>query len=146
MTENDEVHNALLAIHSRLGTIEGKINLLARVERDEILRFIEDAVSRTPLLGQIYLLLDGKRSQREILEELTAYSVETSQSTVSRRMDDLVTEYGIADPVGRKASERVLRRNRAAEDVLNLKRRIRRWLQEQGETVPLKPTRRSQTS
>lgn len=143
MSDADEIQNALLAIHSRLGTIEGKVNLVARAEREEILQVLEDAILKRPLLGQIYLLLDGKRSQREILEALTGLGISTSQPTVSRRMDDLVTEYGIADVTGRNAAETVLRKNRAADDVLNLTRRVRRWLEGKGEAVPASPSRGS---
>ncbi len=125
MAADEEIQNALLAIHSRLGTIEGKINLVARAEREEILMVLEEAIREDPLLGQIYLLLDGKRSQRGILEELKKHDISSSQPTVSRRMAELVTEYGIADPIGTGAGT-VLRKNRAAEDVLNVTRRIRR--------------------
>lgn len=141
MSDDGEIQHALLAIHARLGTIEGKINLVARADRESILRVLKEAVDGDPLLGQIYLLLDGKRSQREILEELTSHGILTSQPTVSRRMADLVTEYGVADPVGSGAGL-VLRKNRAAEDVLNLARRVRRWLDDGGSPVPEMPVRR----
>lgn len=125
-TDDSEIQNALLAIHSRLGTIEGKLNLVARADREEILEALQAVITRDPLLGQIYLLIDGQRSQQEILKELTDQGIDTSQPTVSRRMDDLVTEYGVADEVRRG----VLRRNRAAEDILNLARKVRKWLED----------------
>jgi hypothetical protein len=141
MPDDNETQNALLAIHSRLGTIEGKVNLVARAERAAILAVLEEAVRGEPLLGQIYLLLDGKRSQGDVLEELATYGITTSQATVSRRMGDLVTEYGLADPVGRGGGL-VLRKNRAAEDVLNLTRRVRRWLEDEKQPLPEKRVRR----
>jgi hypothetical protein len=141
MGDDEELQNALLAIHSRLGTIEGKINLVARAEREELLRVLEEAVRRDPLLGQIYLLIDGKRTQQEILAELTTFGILSSQPTVSRRMGNLVTEYGIADPIGVGAGT-VFRKNRAAEDVLNLARRVRKWLESEQQPVPETPTRR----
>lgn len=130
-----DVQNALLAIHSRLGTIEGKINLVARAEREKILEVLEGVIRPDPLLGQIYLLLDGSRRQRDIIELLSGFDISASQSTVSRRMDLLVLEYGVADPVGGEAS-RILAKNRAAEDVLNLSTRVRQWLTGMGETIP----------
>jgi len=136
---DDEIQNALLAIHSRLGTIEGKINLVARAEREELLRVLEETTRKDPLVGQIYLLIDGSRSQKEIVEELQQSGISVSQPTVSRRMIALVREYGIADPVGEGA---VLRKDRAAEDVLNLSARVKRWLEEGGHTVPGQPRRR----
>lgn len=141
MADEEEIQNALLAIYSRLGTIEGKINLVARAEREQILGVLEEAVRLDPLLGQIYLLLDGKRTQQEILAELTRFGISSSQPTVSRRMANLVTEYGIADPIGAGAGT-VLRRNRSAEDVLNLTLRVRRWLEGEQQQVPETPAKR----
>lgn len=132
MSSDDDLQNAVLAIHARLGTIEGKLNLLARAERNEILRALEQAFVADPLLSQIYLLLDGRRSQKEVHESLMADGIKPSQPTVSRRMDVLVVEYGVADEVRRG----VLRKNKAAEDVLSLSRKCRRWLEQAGATVP----------
>lgn len=138
---DDETQNALLAIHSRLGTIEGKINLVARAEREAILDALQGAIAKDSLLGQIYLLIDGKRTQQAILTELMSFGIAASQSTVSRRMADLVTEYGIADEV-RGGNVLVLRKNRAAEDILNLGRRVRRWLEEGKHVIPERARRR----
>jgi hypothetical protein len=139
MATDDEVQNALLAIHSRLGTIEGKVNLVARAERESVLHVLQEAVQKDPLLGQIYLLLDGSLSQKDVHERLKQYGIVTSQPTVSRRMTDLVSEFGVADPIGTGA---VLRKNKAAEDILNLSRRIRGWLQDGGHAVPEEPRRK----
>ena len=137
MASDDEVQNALLAIHSRLGTIEGKVNLAARADRGKLIQVLEDAIKKDPLLGQIYLLLDGKRTQQDILTELKQFGISPSQATVSRRMKQLVTEYGVADLAGA-----VLRKDRAAEDVLNLTPRVRRWLEDGRHTVPIAATKR----
>lgn len=138
---DDEIQNALLAIHSRLGTIEGKINLVARAEREAILDALRGAISKDPLLGQIYTLVNGRRTQQEIVAELKGFGITPSVSTVSRRMRDMVTEYGIADEI-RQGGSLVLRKNRAAEDVLNLGRHVRRWLEDAKKTVPERSTRR----
>jgi hypothetical protein len=143
VTTSDEIQNALLAIHSRLGTIEGKINLVARAEREALLNILEDVIRKDPLLGQIYLLVDGNRSQKDVVEALQRFGVTVSQPTVSRRMRDLVREYGIADPVGEGA---ILRQDRSVEDMLNLSVRVRRWLEEGGHTVPEEPKRRRSKS
>lgn len=131
--DDGEVQNALLAINSRLGTIEGKLNMVARAEKARILSDLEAVVANDSLLAQVYLLLDGKRSQRQVLEELNAFGVTTSQATVSRRMTDLVSEYGVAESIAKG----VLKKNRAAEDILNLSRRMTDWLLRAGATVPI---------
>lgn len=144
MATDEEIQHALLAIHSRLGTIEGKINLVARADRDAVLEALRIAVGDFPLLGQIYLLIDGKRSQQEIMTELKSFGIGSSVATVSRRMRDLVTEYGIADEI-REGASLMLRRNRAAEDILNLSRRVRKWLEDEKQVVPERPVRRTRT-
>jgi hypothetical protein len=129
---DEDIHNALLAIHSRLNTIDGKVTLVARADRDRVLEVLEEAVRRTPMLGQIYLLLDGKRSQRQILAELASSGVTTSEATISRRMADMASEYGIADYVTTTAAGKIYRKNREMESVLNLTSRIKRWLGDGG--------------
>lgn len=141
MASDDEIQNALLAIYSRLNTIEGKVTLVARADRERILGVLEEVVRRSPLIGQIYLLLDGKRTQREVHEELAKHGITPSQPTVSRRMADMSTEYGIADLV-KGGAVKIFRRNREMEDVLNLSTRIREWLDDEGQAVPQQAVRR----
>jgi DNA-binding transcriptional ArsR family regulator len=138
---DDEIQNALIAIHSRLGTIEGKVNLAARANRGALLAEIEQAVRKEPLIGQIYLLLDGKRSQVEIVEALGSFGITVSQPTVSRRMNKLITEHGIADLV-EGGNKLVLRKDSEAEKTLNLSRNVRKWLGEMKETIPEEQNRR----
>jgi hypothetical protein len=130
---DEDIHNALLAIHSRLNTIDGKVTLVARADRDRVLQVLEEVVRRNPLLGRIYLLLDGKRSQRQILAELKRQGVTTSEATISRRMSDMASEYGIADYVTTTAAGKIYRKNREMESVLNLTSRIERWLGNSGD-------------
>jgi hypothetical protein len=125
---DEDIHNALLAIHSRLNTIDGKVTLVARADRDRVLEVLEEAVRRSPLVGHIYLLLDGKRSQRQIFTELKAKGVSTSEATISRRMADMASEFGIAEYVITTAAGKIYRKNREMESVLNLTTRIERWL------------------
>lgn len=138
MPSEEEIQAALLAIHSRLGAIEGKVNLVARAERDELLVLLRGAVENQPLIGQIYLLLDGSLSQKEVLARLHESGVDTSIASVSRRMEEMETELGIADvvPGGRS---KVLRKDPEMERVLNLSTNMRRWLTDTGQVVPNRP-------
>jgi hypothetical protein len=137
----EEMNNALLAIYSRLGVIEGKVNLVARAHKQTSLVDIEAAVRRNPLLGQIYLLLDGVRTQTEILETLKEYGIDTSAMSVSRRMNSLETEYGMADLVT-AGSSKVFRKDLESERVLNLSANIRKWLEAEGQSIPEPAQRR----
>jgi hypothetical protein len=141
---DEEIHNALLGIHSKLGTIEGKVNLAARANRERLLGEIEKAVRKDPLLGQIYPLLDGKRSQLEVKQALEEFGITPSQPTVSRRMAALSTEHGVADLV-EGGGKLVLRKDREAEQILNLAKNVRKWLTEMKEPIPEQPARRPRT-
>jgi len=126
---DEDIHNALLAIHSRLDTIEGKVTLVARADRDRILEVLEGVVTRSPLVGRIYLLLNGQRNQREIREELRQEGVSASEATISRHIANMAREHGIAEFVRTgPAGARIYRKNREMESVLNLASRIERWL------------------
>ena len=140
MATEEEIQAALLAIHRRLGVIEGKVNLVARAHKQTSLEDIEAAVKKKPLLGQIYLLLNGVRSQKEVLEELAKYGIETNAMAVSRAMSDLETEYAMADLV-KAGGSKVFRKDSSSEKVLNLSANIRKWLSSQGEKVPEPPQR-----
>jgi hypothetical protein len=141
MPNNEAVENALYALHSRLGVIEGKVNLVARAERKQLLALLEEIVREDPLVGQIYLLLDGARTQKEVHEKLVEYGIETSQPTVSRRMALMETEYGIADLI-QGGNTKIYGKDPAMETVLNLTKNTRKWLGEEKQTIPEQASRR----
>ena len=142
MATDEEIHNMLTGIYSKLGVIEGKVNLAARANRERLLAALEEAVRKDPLLGQVYLVLDGKRSQLEILGELAKFGITPSQPTLSRRMGELATEHGIADLVDATGGKLVLRKDREAERILNLSKNIRRWLGDEKKPIPETTPRR----
>jgi hypothetical protein len=141
MPTDEEINNALLAIYSKLGVIEGKVNLVARAHKQTSLDDIERAIRAKPLLGQIYLLLDGVSTQTHILQKLTEYDISTNAMAVSRAMTSLETEYGMADLVKGGASK-VFRKDAEAERVLNLSVNIRKWITAEGAAIPEQPQRR----
>ncbi len=141
----EDVQNSLLAIHSRLGVIEGKVNLVARADRAALLELLQETVRKQPLIGQIYLLLDGKRTQKEIQGKLADYGISASQPTVSRRMSEMETEHGIADLV-QGGAVKIYRKDREMEKVLNLSKNVRKWLGEATQTIPEESVRRPRKS
>jgi len=132
-----EIHSELLAIHSKLGTIDGKVTLLARSRREQIRNELAELVVKKPLIAQIYLVLDGKRTQRDVVAELAAYGIDVHEATVSRHITrEMLSERGLVDLVGVGASK-VYAKNREMNEVLNLAANMRKWLEQAGETVPL---------
>ncbi len=135
-----DAEDALWAVHSRLGTIEGKVNLVVRADRDRLVSILEKTIRADHLLGQIYLLLDGERTQQQVHEMLGTWGIETSQPTVSRRISAMETEHGIAVLV-KSENVKVHRRDAEMEKMLNLSSKIKTWLTDEGAIVPIGPTR-----
>lgn len=143
MTNDDRrIENALNAIHSRLGAIEGKVTLGVRADHDRYLEALKEIIREQPLIGQIYLLLDGARSQRDVHQELQRAGINVGEMTVHRRMNK-IEEHGLADLSDTaEGAERVLRKDPAMESVLSLTKNIGKWLTDEGEIVPVELTRR----
>ena len=136
------IENALNAIHSRLGAIEGKVTLGVRADQDRYLKTLKEIILEQPLIGQIYLLLDGERSQRDVHQELGRAGINVGEMTVHRRMNK-IEEHGLADlSDAADGAERVLRKDPAMESVLSLTKNIGKWLADAGEIVPVELIRR----
>jgi DNA-binding transcriptional ArsR family regulator len=141
MSDESKIENALYAVHSRLGVIEGKVNLVARAERKHLLELLEETIRKDHLLGQIYLLLDGQRTQKDVHEKLVEAGVSVSQPTVSRRMALMETEHGIVDLI-QGGNTLIYGKDAAMEKVLNLTQNIRKWLGSEQAVIPEQPLRR----
>jgi hypothetical protein len=137
---DEEIQEALTAIYSRLGLIDGKATLTVRANRVPILKALEDLVKKHSPLGQIYLLLDGKRTQTEIGQELKTLGLPDSHATVSRRID-IAVEHGIAELVFDRGPGNVYRQDRIMESVLSLSKNVRKWLGDAGQPFPSAPRR-----
>jgi hypothetical protein len=120
--------------------MEGQLNLLTRVHRSGALAELEKQVREKPLLGQVYLALDGIRTQDEIVEFLGEHGITTSRPTVWRRIDDLEKKLGIATFV-RSEPSIIFRQSVEAESTLGASEAIRKLLAEMGKRVPPAPKR-----
>jgi exopolysaccharide biosynthesis protein len=132
---DDPTHADLLSIYSRLGAIEGKVSLVARAERDSLIEVLRSTVKEKPIIGQIYLLVDGKRSQKDIIEALGADEIKITQGTVSKRMSEMVSEHGMIAIVS-DGAQTVYAKEPETQKLLNLTRKVREWLLADGQIVP----------
>jgi hypothetical protein len=138
----DPTHADLLAIHSRLGVIEGKVNLVARAERENLRAELRSTIKDKPMIGQIYLVVDGSRTQKEIAELLAGFDVPgATESTVSRRTGEMEVEHGMIAVISGGASK-VYVRDPEMEKMLNLRAQVRRWLTEDEQIIPEHPKKR----
>ena len=128
MTTNEEIHDALMVMDSRLRTIDGKVNLLARANREPLLEALGKIITAKPIVGQVYLLLDGIRNQEEVTAELVAAGVKTSKSAVSRWLGEMHTEHGLVERVPNSGPGKTYRKNAELEHALNLTKKVEKWL------------------
>lgn len=126
-TTNEEIHAALMVIDSQLRMVDGKVNLIARANRGPLLKALEEVVTKRPMVGRIYLLLDGSRNQEEITAELGNTGHPTSTATVSRCLTDMQGEHGLVERVP-GGPGKTYRKNRELEQILNLTKKIEGWL------------------
>jgi len=142
MPNDGEIHNVLVGLHDRLGSVEGKVNLVARANAPGLLKELKEVVDDSPLIGQIYLVLDGKRTQQQVVAALVDAGVTTSKQAVSRWIAKMETEHGIVDLV----KVGVYRQDPEMQKILNLSRKVRKWLADSGQTVPEPDTGRRRNS
>jgi hypothetical protein len=130
VTTNDEIHEAVLMVRSQLETIDGKVNLIARADRQPLLNALRDVVVAKPTIGRIYLLLDGTRNQDAITAALAEQGNPADKSTVSRRLTDMHREHGMIERVPNKGGGKLYRKSREFEQILNLTKKVEQWLDE----------------
>lgn len=125
MATDDEIQNALLAIYSRLDVIEGKVTVIARADREKLLNELEKVVKKDPIIGRIYLALDGRKNQDDIVVELGS-----SKPTISRQLAKMSREHGVVEATKGQRGSNVYRHNPQMQEVLHLSAKIEKWLRE----------------
>ncbi|HEX3518855.1 MAG TPA: hypothetical protein VHT29_07465 [Solirubrobacteraceae bacterium] len=125
MATDDEIQNALLAIYSRLDVIEGKVTVIARADREKLLDELEKVVKKDPIIGRIYLALDGRKNQDDIVADLSS-----SKPAVSRWLAKMSREHGVVEAAKGQRGSNVYRHNPQMEEVLHLSAKVEKWLRE----------------
>lgn len=93
MAETLETAHEIQTIRFRIESIEGTQQLLLRSRASEIRNeIIAEVFDKYANLAAVYLAVDGKRSQAEIVEALVAGGIAIIQPTVSRRLAVLLEE------------------------------------------------------
>ena len=125
MAETLETAQEILTIRRKIEAIEGTQELLLRPVagrvRDEIFKEVFD---KHALLDEVYLAIDGSKSQAELLETLKADGFKISQPTMSRRIDVLM-EHRLVEEAEAGPRGVILRKKEAIEGGLHLSRYLR---------------------
>jgi hypothetical protein len=144
-TTNEQIHDALMVIDSQLRMVDGKVNLIARANREPLLKALQEVVTKRPMIGRIYLLLDGTRNQDEIVTELLQSGAGGSPGAVSRYLNDMQGEHGLIERVP-GGPGKTYRKNRELEQILNLTKKIEGWLADIDKAEAAKSSKRGRAS
>jgi hypothetical protein len=144
-TTNEQIHDALMVIDSQLRMVDGKVNLIARANREPLLKALQEVVTKRPMIGRIYLLLDGTRNQDEIVTELLQSGAGGSPAAVSRYLNDMQGEHGLIERVP-GGPGKTYRKNRELEQILNLTKKIEGWLADIDKAEAAKSSKRGRAS
>jgi hypothetical protein len=99
MPESSELYSEIANLRDQVEDMSKSISAIARRSgaKEEILK----AMANDPLLGRIFLLVDGKRTQNDIVEELRGTSTAVSQPTVSRKIESLIEDFDLVRKTSR---------------------------------------------
>jgi len=125
---SDNVFNELRTIRSRIESIERTQEVLVRAEADRILASILPRFREDLVLGQIYLLVDGIRGQRQITTAMSqAGMTGASEATVSRKLEAL-RDLDVIELVDRTAAGKIYAKTQV-DRLLRLSRQVERIVQ-----------------
>src|SRR5687767_6593095 len=97
MPESLDAFAELRVMRARLEGIEHRQEMLVRAHADEILSTVWEYIDRDEMLGVIYLLVDGTRTQKEIVAELKRRGTPLDASNVSRKLTKLMNNLGLVE-------------------------------------------------
>lgn len=130
MTTNEEIHAALMVIDSRIRTLDGKVNLVARANRPSLLKALETIIRDKPMIGRVYLVLDGARNQTEVVDAMAAAGTPTSKQATGRWLDLMHTEHGLIEQITSNQPGKTYRKSVELDRALNLTPKVEKWVAE----------------
>ena len=123
MPETHDLFNEVAQIKDEVEDVREMVDALVRVNSSQLKADILKEMVSDRALAEVFLLIDGSRSQGEILKALQERGVRgASPATVSRKLERLV-ELNLVHFVRREAAGKVYRTARLAE-VLGLRRAL----------------------
>jgi DNA-binding transcriptional ArsR family regulator len=127
MPESLDAFAELRSMRARLEGIEHRQEMLVRAHSSEILSAIWTYIDADETLGEVFLLVDGKRTQQDIASALKAKGLSASQPTVSRKLTKLNVELGLVEIGDRDAAGTVYAKS-DIDRILHLTSKIERRL------------------
>ena len=93
MPESSDLFAQVASLRDQLDDMGKTVSAIARRSgaKEEIL----EAMTKDQLLADVFSLVDGHRTQNDIVEELAKLGKLTSQPTVSRKLDALMEDWDL---------------------------------------------------
>ena len=123
MPETPETAGDVQEIRYRLEAIEATQRLLVRADLDDLLASYLAIFSNDALLRDIYLLLDGRRKQIDIVSAMKADGKRTTNFSVSKKME-ILRANGLVGLVPTDSQGKVYEKNRIVEEILQLSKKL----------------------
>lgn len=128
MPESLDAYAELRAMRARLEGIEHRQEMLVRAHSDEIRATVWEYVDRDEMLGEIFLLVDGTRTQKDILAELSRRGTPIAKGGLSTKLKTLRNELGLVEISDRDATGATLRKS-DLDKILHLTAKVERRLE-----------------
>jgi hypothetical protein len=127
MAESLDAFSEIRAIRARVEGIEHRQELIVRAHRDEILAAVWESFDRDFVLAEVYISVDGKRNQHQIVADLASRGIETTQQNVSLKLQKLMKEMALVEAAGKEDGTTVYRKTEV-ERIFHLTQRVERRL------------------
>src|SRR6266496_3277745 len=122
MAESDELFNEVAQLRDEVEEQGAMIGALVHIGGNELRNEILQDMEKDRALREVYLLVDGKRTQGEIAADLDTRRI-AKKSAVSLKFEKLAEDYGLIQHVRRAKAGKIYRRTRLAK-TLKIDRRL----------------------
>jgi hypothetical protein len=114
MAESDELFNEVAQLRDEVEEQGAMIGALVHIGGNELRNEILQDMEKDRALREVYLLVDGKRTQGEIAADLDTRGI-AKKSAVSLKFEKLAEDYGLIQHVRRAKAGKIYRRTRLAK-------------------------------
>jgi len=114
MPETPELFSEIANLRDQVDDMSRTVSAIARKSgfKDDIL----EAMAADPVLARVFLAVDGRRTQSDVIAELARTGQAVTQATVSRKLDSLIQDWDLVRKSTRdKSGTRYIRTSLASD-------------------------------